>query len=340
MADPRFFTTPEPVPVSEISASLGAEIVQGDGDALVKNVGPVARLEEGVLGYLLSRRNLPDTPPTGGVVICKSALAELLADWPVVVLAHEDPLRMYARFAQGFILPRKPVDTAVPVAASAKIGRNTSIAWNATISEDAVIGDNVRIGPGASIGPGVSIGEGCHIGGGVQIRFAELGERVRILPNAVIGGKGFGLVLGEAGAEDIPQLGSVKIGDDVTIGACTTIDRATFDVTVIGDRCKIDNHVHIAHNVVMGTDCVMAAQVGISGSCRIGNNVIMGGKVGLTEHTSIGDGAMVLASAAVVNDIPAGEHWAGIPAKPRMQAFRELYTVEKLAGTGKFKKKK
>lgn len=340
MADPRFFITPDPVSVAQIAASAQAEIVQGAADTMVQGVGPVAQLQDGVLGYLLSKKNMPDTPPKGGVVFCKPGLAGALVDWPVVVLVHDDPLRQYARFARDFILPRKPVDTAVPIASSARIGRNCSIAWNATINEDADIGDNVRIGPGASIGPGVSIGAGSEIGGGVQIRFAEIGERVRILPNAVIGGKGFGLVLGKDGAEDIPQLGTVCIGNDVTIGACSTIDRATFEVTRIGDRCKIDNHVHIAHNVIMDTDCVMAAQVGISGSCMIGKNVIMGGKVGLTEHSVIGDGATILANSAVVNDVPAGEAWAGIPAKPRLQAFRELYTVEKLARSGRSRNRK
>lgn len=340
MADPRFYTQPEPVAVSDIVAVTGAALVQGSATALVHDVGPVANLQIGILGYALTLKNLPDTSLPGGVIMCVKKVAEAIVDWPVIVLVHEYPQRQYALFSKNFIRPRKPVDTAVPVSASAHIGKNTSIAWNATISEDAVIGDNVRIGPGASIGPGVSIGADSTIHGGVQIIFAEIGERVKILPNAVIGGAGFGMAMGSGQPVDIPQFGYVSIGDDVTIGACSSIDRATFGATRIGDRCKLDNQVQIGHNVEMGNDCVLAAFVGISGSCKIGNQVMFGGRVCLKDHVRVGDGAIILLGAAVFHDVPSGERWAGYPAKPSKQAFREFHTLGKLAQTGNRGKQK
>jgi UDP-3-O-[3-hydroxymyristoyl] glucosamine N-acyltransferase len=160
-----------------------------------------------------------------------------------------------------------------------------------------------------------------------------LGKRVRVFPGSVIGSDGFGYVPVAGKHEKIPQVGGVTIGDDVEIGACVTIDRATMGQTVIGRGTKIDNLVQIAHNVRIGEDCIIVSQAGISGSTKLGHHVTLAGQVGLTGHLEIGDNVIVAAQSGVHKDLPAGSVWLGSPANEIAHQKRVIAALNSLPET-------
>ena len=217
---------------------------------------------------------------------------------------------------------------------SARIASDAVIAPGAVVGAGADIGARTHIGPNAVIGAGVVIGADGRIGAGASVRHALIGDRVKILANAVIGEAGFGATASAEGVIDIPQLGRVIIGHDVTIGACTTVDRGALGDTVLGDQVKVDNLVQIAHNCQIGRGTAMAAHTGISGSVTIGQYVQLAGRAGVADHVTIGDQARIGAASGVMESVPAGETWAGYPAKPIRQWLRETVTLSKLAKPG------
>ncbi|HZZ89884.1 MAG TPA: UDP-3-O-(3-hydroxymyristoyl)glucosamine N-acyltransferase, partial [Caulobacteraceae bacterium] len=205
------------------------------------------------------------------------------------------------------------------------------IGQGAVIGAGAQIGARTEIGPHAVIGPGVAIGRDSQIGAGAAIYCALIGDRVNIAACVVIGEAGFGVAAGPTGLIDVPQLGRVIIQDNVSLGAHTCVDRGAFDDTQIGENTKIDNLVQIAHNVVIGRNCAIAGHCGLSGSAVVGDGVQMGGRVGLADHVVIGAGAQLAAAAGVMHDVPAGEVWSGIPARPLRQFFREVAWLTRAA---------
>ena len=210
-----------------------------------------------------------------------------------------------------------------------RIHPSAVIAPTAYIGTGAAIGEAARIGPGAVIGPGVQIGARSSIGANATVRCALIGNDVNIHAGAVIGEAGFGVTLGPGGAEDVPQWGRVILQDLVTVGANSCIDRGAFNDTIVGERTKIDNLVQIAHNVVIGRNVMMASFTGISGTTNVGDDVVMGGRVGIADHVTIGAGTRLAASSGVFRDIPPGETWGGVPAKPLKQYLREIAWIQK-----------
>ncbi|MBI1310588.1 UDP-3-O-(3-hydroxymyristoyl)glucosamine N-acyltransferase [bacterium] len=220
---------------------------------------------------------------------------------------------------------------AAVIAESASIGTGTNVFPTAVIGDDVVIGEN------CDIHPGVVIGAGCRIGDGVTLHprvvlysDVEIGNRVILHAGAVIGADGFGYRFRNGRFEKVPQLGTVRIEDDVEVGANATIDRAAIDATVVGQGTKIDNLVMVAHNCQIGKHNAFASQVGIAGSCSTGDYVRAGGQVGVGDHINIGTGASLAAGSGFHKDVPAGETWAGYPARPMEEASRVLMVQNKL----------
>jgi len=225
--------------------------------------------------------------------------------------------------------------TAV-VAGDAKIGEGASIGAYTLVGPGSRIGEGTTIMPQVTIGADVTIGAQCLVHSGVRIGHGcSIGDRVIVHGNAVIGADGFSFApdLMSASAftagvtvTRVHSLGNVEIGDDVEIGACTTIDRATLESTCIGRGCKIDDHVHIGHNVIIGESCILCGMVGISGSVILGDRVRLGGGVGIGDHVRIGDQAVVAAGSGVGTNVPAGAFVSGYPALPhRRQIEQQLY---------------
>lgn len=230
------------------------------------------------------------------------------------VLALFDRERV--RHPEG-IHPQAIIDPSVQVARGVAIGAHT------VIERGASIGAGTIIYPGCYVGQGSRIGEKCLIYANVVLYEQTLvGSQVIIHSGAVLGSDGYGFVTVEGRHQKIPQVGQVVIGDHVEIGANVTIDRATTGQTSVGAGTKIDNLVHIAHNVRIGRDCLIVAQVGISGSTRIGNRVTLAGQVGIIGHLTIGDGAVIAAQSGIMNDVAPGEVLFGSPARPHREAMK------------------
>jgi len=190
----------------------------------------------------------------------------------------------------------------------------------AVIMAGAVIGDGSDIGPNCVVGEYVTMGKDCHVMANVTIRErCILGDRVCLQPGCVIGADGFGYELSGGKHVKIDQVGIVDIGDDVEVGANTSIDRARFGKTIIGEGTKIDSLVQVGHNTVIGKHCLIVALTGISGSTRIGNYVTLAGQVGIVGHISIGDNTILTARSGATTSLPGGQTYSGRPAKP----FRE-----------------
>ncbi|MEJ2475828.1 MAG: UDP-3-O-(3-hydroxymyristoyl)glucosamine N-acyltransferase, partial [Desulfobacterales bacterium] len=216
--------------------------------------------------------------------------------------------------------------------AGCEIAEQVSIGAHVVIGDRTKIGPRVEIGAGVVIGEEVTIGADCRIRANVTIEYqCEIGERVVVHAGTVIGADGYGYATDSHGHHvKRPQLGTVRIGDDVEIGANCCIDRATFGVTWVKSGTKIDNLVQIGHNVVIGEHSLLVAQVGLSGSTTLGRNVVLGGKASAAGHQSIGDGTMVAGFSALHGDHPPGSRLAGIPAIDGTRWFKAVTAFSRL----------
>ena len=232
--------------------------------------------------------------------------------------------------ARGFIDgPLK--DVTAPRAAPIYYVEGAIIEAGAVIGAGAEIGSGTVIAPTAVIGKQCRIGRDGFVGPGASVQFALIGDRCVIHGGARIGQDGFGFVPGAKGPERIPQIGRVIIQDDVEIGANTTVDRGAMADTVIGEGTKVDNLVQIAHNVRIGRGCIIAGHCGLSGSSVLGDFVMLGGSVGLADHITIGTGAQIAAGSGLMDDVPPGQRWAGLPAVPIRDHFRQVSILRSLA---------
>lgn len=331
MPDPRFFEDLGPATLGELAGLAGAELADPKAaDRRIRAVAVLAQADADTVTFLSDRRHAPVLQAArAGACFIRAAEAEAVPDRCAALLTPT-PQAAYALAANRLHRPRRIVHSA-GVAPEARLEEGVVIGPGVVIGAGAQVGRGTVIGANSVIGPGVAIGRDCEISANVTIGFALVGDRVRILAGAVIGEPGFGATPGPAGLIDIPQLGRVIIQDNVTIGANSCVDRGAFEDTQIGENTKIDNQVHIAHNVRVGRNCAMAAYTGISGSVTIGDGVQFGGRAGVADHVTIGDGARIGAASGVMKDVPPGETWGGMPARPMRQWHRETAWLARMA---------
>lgn len=312
--------------LAELAKHVGAEL-RGDADHQIDGVATLTHASTSKISFLANSkyRKFLSQSQAGAVLVTE-------ADAPAVegnALVVKDPYVAYAKIA-SLLFPVKPVvagihptawlDPRSHVHASAQIGAHVFIDADVTIAE------NVEIGPGCVIQQGVHIGAGCRLVANVTLcHGVTLGSRVTLHPGVVIGADGFGIANDNGRWINVPQLGSVEIGNDVEIGANTTIDRGAIENTVIGNGVKLDNQIQVGHNCHIGDNTVVAGCVGIAGSTRIGADCAIGGGAGLGGHLTIADGVQLTGMTMVTKSIPeAGVYSSGIPAEPTKQWHKNV----------------
>lgn len=309
--------------LGDLARIVGGEVV-GDPSLVITGARGIKEAREGDITFVANPRYASLFGETAASAIITSMQVEH-AHKPLIRV--KDPSLAFAQVVATFypVEVRHPegIHPSACIAKSAKLGRSVAVGAHVVIEEHAEIGDNTIIYAGSYIGHDTKIGRDCLIWANVSIRErVEIGSRVFIQSGTVIGSEGFGYAHIDGVYKLIPQVGTVKIEDDVEIGANVTIDRARFDKTVIGRGTKIDNLVQIAHNVVIGENSIIVAQAGISGSTRIGSNVTIAGQAGLVGHIEIGDGAVLAAQAGIMNSVPPGMTYSGYPARPHQEAMK------------------
>lgn len=327
--------SPGPLTAAEVAARTGGRLV-GSGEVTVAGVAPLDRAGPGDLSFVASSRYLPYLQRSrAAAVLCKPEFADAPGG-PATRIVVDDPHR--ALLAVLPLLHPEPVPprgvhaTAI-IGAGARWTDPVTIGPYAVLGRDVLLGRNVQIGAGCSLGDGVRIGDDTvlhpHV---VCYPGTIVGDRTILHGGVCVGSDGFGYVP-EAGMghRRIPHVGRCVIGNDVEIGANTTVDRGSVDDTVIGDGTKIDNLVQVGHNVRIGARCIIMAQVGLSGSTVIEDDCILAGQVGLAGHLTVGRGARIAAQSGVDRDVGAGTTVFGYPARERREQLRTLAAMNRLA---------
>ena len=319
-----------PFTALEIAKQVGGEVV-GDNTAILKNFAPAERAQAGDLTFAENEAYFAHAEQSAATAIIVSkgikSSKKILIRVPDARVAFAKVMALFfpeRTYAAG-IHPTAVITSSAQVDASAHIGPH------------CVVGERVRIGARAVLQGGNFVGNDSKLGNDVNLfpgvtlyPRTEIGQRVRIHANTVIGSDGFGYVQDKGIHLKVPQIGNVLIGDDVEIGAGVTVDRGALGPTTIGKGTKIDNLVQIAHNVEIGEGSLIIAQVGISGSSKLGKYVVLAGQVGIAGHLKIGNQVTIGAKAGVMHDIPDGEKWLGIPACPDKQSKRQMIAIQLL----------
>lgn len=326
--------------LTDIAAHVGGDVL-GEGAVKIHQVAPLASAQTGEISFLANpkyRRHLLET--TASAVILSPAVAETLGpaqDLPFAALVVRDPYACYARVASLLNPVRQPapgvhasasvlspVPDSATIEAGVVIGQGVIIGEHVVIRANCVLGNNVVVGAGSVLNANVTIYDGC-----------KLGERVIVHSGTVIGADGFGFAPSREGWIKIPQIGCVVIGDDVEIGANTTIDRGALADTVIGKGCKLDNQIQIGHNCVIGEHTVIAGCVGVAGSTQIGSQCAIGGAAMILGHLQIADRCEISPGTMVMKSITQpGKYTALMPLETHENWLRnasQLRHLEKLA---------
>lgn len=325
-----------------LTAGAIAELVEGrlvgDGAVMVTSIGPLREADAATLSFLASPKYAADfrASRAGAVVVAEGLAGE--SGGPTCRIVVPDPYRALQRVAEALY----PVDRIEPgIHATAVIGTGTTLGQGVTIGPYAVLGRGVTVGDRVVIGAHVVVGDRTRIGDDSVLDpratvypDSDLGRRVVLKSGAVVGGPGFGFMEGVASHDRRVHIGRCRLEDDVEVGSNSTVDRGSLDDTVVGAGTKLDNQVHVGHNVRLGKRCLVAAGVGFAGSVRVGDGVLVGGHAAVNGHLVIGDGARIGGASVVFGDVPPGETWSGHPARPHRQGLREQAMLGRLARIG------
>jgi UDP-3-O-[3-hydroxymyristoyl] glucosamine N-acyltransferase len=319
------------VTVGELAEWVEGEVI-GDGRQPVVAARPLSEAEAGDITFVEDEKYVAQLHASPAVAAIVGPQIPVNGK---TLIRVNDPLIAFITIVQR-LHPRPQValtgiHPTAQIHPTAKLGKGVAVGPFAVIGQECVIGDGCRLHAGVSVGhfcrlardvvlhPHVVLYDGC-----------VLGERVIVHANSVIGADGFGYRLQNGRHIKVPQLGHIEIADDVEIGACTTIDRATFGATRIGTGTKIDNLVMVGHNCQIGRHNLFVSQVGIAGSCTTGDYVVMAGQVGVADHIHVGDRAQLGAKCGVHKDVPPDQRMLGSPATPDKEQMRIMMTLEKL----------
>jgi UDP-3-O-[3-hydroxymyristoyl] glucosamine N-acyltransferase len=319
------------ITLQELAALVGGQI-EGDPTIILQGAATLGRAQAGDITLVDAPRLIPQ-------LTARAATAAIVpTDFPATDIPRivvQDVHAAFAKIVTKFRPPRQPV--SVGISPSAHIASSAKLAPNVEVHPFATLGEDVIVESGAVIHAGVHIMAGCRIGEDVTLfpnvvlyEGTIVGARSIIHAGAAIGAFGFGYQSVDGAHHRGAQLGHVEIGADVEVGAGTTIDRGTYDATVIGDGTKIDNQVMIGHNCQVGKHNLICSQVGIAGSCTTGDYVVMAGQVGLSDHLHIGHRAVLGAKAGLMNDVPDGAVFIGVPATPERDQWRMWGHVRQL----------
>jgi len=326
--------TSEGLTAQAVADLVGGRLL-GDGGGLITAVGPIDRAGPGALTLAVSPRYAAALEASrAGAVLLPPALADSPSG-PAARIVVGDPYGSMVRVIRRLFPPAAPrpgIDPTARIGPGCELGADVAIGPFVVLGRGVRLGDRCRLSEGVSIGDGVTVGEDTRMDARVVCYpGARIGRRVVLKAGAVISGDGFGYLSRGSGHERIPHVGGCVIGDDVEIGSNSCVDRGSLDDTVIGQGTKLDNLVHVGHNVRIGERCLLMAGVGVAGSTRLGHDVILAGHVGVTDHLTIGDRVQVAAKSAVIGNVPAGSVLSGSPARPNRQVLRAQAALYRLA---------
>ena len=321
--------------LKEISLLVNGNIF-GDPNIEIFEVAEIQNAKNGSISFLgnnMYAKYLETTEASATIVSDESLLSGrngIVVDNPQLAIA-----KVLSLFYPDEPLSQK-IDSKAHISTSSIIGMNVTIEVGAVIESGVKIGDNSFVGANSFIGRNTKIGSGCKIyQNAVLYHSTIMGNNSIIHSSTVIGSDGFGFIPGDEQHHKIPQTGRVVIGDNVEIGANSAIDRATIGETIIGDMSKLDNLVHIGHNVQIGKACLITAQVGIAGSTKIGDNCQIGGQAGVVPHVEIGPNSIIAAKSGVTKSLAGNQMYGGYPARPireehkRNAVHREVLSIKK-----------
>lgn len=302
--------------LGRLADALGASL-QGDPGRVVTGVAPLEAAGPDEISFLTDPKYLRQAQASrAGALLVGRETAGLSA-----ALLQVDRPQQALITLLGLFHPEPATEPGVHatacVARTARVDPSASIGPLAVVEADAIIGARCRVGALAFVGRGAVLGEDVRLHPHVVVLAdVSLGNRVIVHAGTVLGADGFGYAFDGRAHRKIPQVGRLRIEDDVEIGANTAIDRAMLGETVVRRGTKIDNLVQIGHNCEVGEDVILVAQVGIAGSSRVGNRAMLAGQVGVSDHVTIGAGAILTAQSGAPNNVPAGEVWSGTPSRP------------------------
>ncbi|MDR0942512.1 MAG: UDP-3-O-(3-hydroxymyristoyl)glucosamine N-acyltransferase [Holosporales bacterium] len=336
MIDSRFFEKKEFVTIGRICEVLGIEVPQNCSSAKrITKIETIEKAESTDITFFHNVKYSESLSKTKAFACVVSEEHKHLVPASTLSLVVEEPYLAHAYLLKEFYSTKNLCEQN-GVSEKASVSKGAIIEDGCRISEFAVISDGVIIRKGSFIGAnttilhGVEIGEDSYIESNVTIGYATIGKRARIKTGARIGQQGFGFHIGKNGITDVMQIGSVVIGENAQIGSNCTIDRGSINDTKIGNCVRIDDMVHIAHNVEIGDYCVIAAQTGIAGSVKIGSGCVFGGQVGIAGHITIGNKTTAAAQSGIMRNVAEGSKLGGSPAVSIINWHRQTIALQKL----------